>query len=204
MRREPPKIDPARTSLLVVDMQKGFLEPDGVMFLAEGRTIIPAVDSAVALCRSVGIQVIWTRMSHEGMVQSAYPELFPQHFFPDGSPRLNRGTRDFEIVEALRPAPDDVVIDKLTYSSFGRTGLEALLRRAGRNTVIVVGIATNVCVESTAREAFALGFRVIVLSDAVATGNAEVHKASLKTLGLAFGWVVSSAQLRECLAAGRG
>jgi nicotinamidase-related amidase len=200
MKREPPPIDPARTTLLVVDMQRGFLEPDGVMFLPAGVAIIPAVDSVVDVCRGAGIQVIWTRMSHEGMVRSAYPELFPQHFQADGSPKLRRGVKDFEIVESLQPAATDMIIDKLTYSSFGRTGLEGLLRDAGRDTVIVVGIATNVCVESTAREAFALGFRVIVISDAVTTGNAEAHKASLKTLSLAFGWVITGEQLRDCLA----
>lgn len=199
MKREPPPIDPARSSLVVVDMQKAFLEADGVMFVPQAREIIPAVRSTVEFCRAQGIEIVWTRMSHEGMACGAYPELFPGHFLADGTPRLCRGSRDFEIVDELQPALHDVIIDKLTYSSFGRTDLESILRRDGRDTVIIVGIATNVCVESTAREAFALGFRVVVLSDAVATGNAEAHAASLKTLSLAFGWVITTAQLRECI-----
>lgn len=199
MKREPPHIDPTRSSLVIVDMQKAFLEPDGVMFVPQARAIVPAVRSTVEFCRAQGIEIVWTRMSHEGMACGAYPELFPGHFLDDGTPRLCRGSRGFEIVDELEPAPGEVLINKLTYSSFGRTNLESILRRDGRDTVIIAGIATNVCVESTAREAFALGFRVVVLSDAVSTGNAEAHAASLRTLSLAFGWVITTSQLRECM-----
>jgi len=200
MKREPPHIDPTQSSLVIVDMQKAFLEADGVMFVPQARAIVPVVRSTAEFCRAQGMEIVWTRMSHEGMACGAYPELFPGHFLDDGTPRLCRGTRDFEIVDELQPAPHDVLIDKLTYSSFGRTDLESILRRDGRDTVVIAGIATNVCVVSTAREAFALGFRVVVLSDAAATGNTEAHTASLKTISLAFGWVITAAQLRECVA----
>ncbi len=202
MRREPPAITPERTALLVVDMQRAFLDACGVMFLPEAVDIMPVVAGVVARCRATGVRVVWTRMSHDGSVGGAYRELFPQHFLFDGSPKLGRNSGDYQIAPDLDPHPEDLYVDKTSYSAFRDTGLEARLRVDGCDTTVICGIATNVCCESTARDAFALGFRVIVLSDATASGSREAHQASLRTLGLAFGWVMSSTELFRALDAG--
>lgn len=202
MRREPPAITPERTALLVVDMQRAFLDACGVMFLPEAVDIMPVVAGVVARCRATGVRVVWTRMSHDGPVGGAYRELFPQHFLSDGSPKLGRNSGDYQIAPDLDPHPEDLYVDKTSYSAFRGTGLEARLRVDGCDTTVICGIATNVCCESTARDAFALGFRVIVLSDATASGSREAHQASLRTLGLAFGWVISSTELFRALDAG--
>lgn len=169
------------------------------MFFPEGREILPAIDSIVRFCRAEGIQVVWTRMSHDGMTDGPYPQLFPQHFFPDGTPKLRMGTQDFEVASELSPASGEFMVDKTTYSAFPGTGLHERLRGAGRDTLVLTGMATNVCVDSTAREAFTLGYRVIVLSDATMAGNLEAHNVCLKTLGLAFGWVVTSEEFRRAV-----
>jgi len=200
--RAKPIIDPQSAALIVVDMQSAFLDPAGVMYLEAGRSIVPVVASIAVFCRDKGMLVVWTRMSHEYMRGGAYPQLFPQHFHADGTPKLKRGTPGFEIPPALGAIPGDVFVDKFKYSGFAGTNLASILRQAGRDTVIVCGIATNVCCESTARAAFSLDFRVAVLSDATSTGNAEAHAASLKTVGLAFGYVLSFSELRECLSRG--
>ena len=140
--------------------------------------------------------IVWTRMSHDLMRPGMYPEMFPQHFHPDGSPMLRRERTRYRVHPARFRARRRVV-DKSAYSAFDGTDLESILRDKGRDTVVIVGISTNVCCESTARDAFARGFRVITLSDATATGSAEVQAASLKTLGLAFGYVMSSEDLRR-------
>ena len=197
LRRTPPTIDPEHTALVVVDMQRVFLEPAGVMYLPEARQIIPQVIEVVQDCRAAGMTIVWTRMSHEGTVGGAYRELFPQHFNADGSPILRRDACDYQILDELDPRPEDVYVDKTTYSAFTHGDLAERLRSASCDTTVICGIATNVCCESTARDAFALGFRVIVLSDATATGSSEAQEASLRTLGLAFGWVISGNDLRE-------
>ena len=197
-----PTIDPPRMALLVIDMQEAFLEPSGVMYLPQGAAIVPSVARVAAFCRAAGMTVVWTRMSHERMRQGIYPELFPQHFNADGSPKLTRDTPGYQIHADLGAVSGDVFVDKFAYSAFDGTELEAVLRRAGCDTVVIAGIATNVCCESTARDAFAHGFRVITLSDATATGNEEVQVASLKTLGLAFGYVVSSEELHVRVSGG--
>lgn len=199
LRREPPQIDPKAAALIVVDMQRAFLDPCGVMFVPGARDILPRVAKVVRMCRAAGVIVVWTRMSHDGPVGGGYCELFPQHFEPDGTPLLRCNTWDHEILPELGPRPEDLVVDKTTYSAFHGTDLEKQLRARGCDTVIICGIATNVCCESTARDAFALGFRVIVVSDATAAGNIEAHEASLRTLSLAFGWVIGSAELENLL-----
>jgi ureidoacrylate peracid hydrolase len=195
--RTPPTLDPARLALLVIDMQEAFLELSGLMYLRQGAVIMTSVARVVRFCRAAGMTIVWTRMSHELMRQGMYPELFPQHFNADGSPILTRETPGYRVHPALGSEPGDVFVDKSAYSAFEGTGLESILRDKGRDTVVIVGIATNVCCDSTARDAFARGFRVITLSDATATGSAEVQAASLKTLGLAFGYVMSSEDLRR-------
>jgi len=197
--RTPVSIAPRSSALVVVDMQRTFLEPGGAMFVEAAEAVIPVVAATAAICRESGMLVVWTRMSHEFMRGGGYPEMFPQHFEADGTPKLRRGIPGFELHPALGAAPTDIFIDKFKYSAFAGTNLSSILRQAGRDTVVVAGIATNVCCESTARAAFAEDFRVAMLSDATATGNAEAHTAALKTVGLAFGCVLSLAQLKGLL-----
>lgn len=199
IHRSMPPIVPTRSALVVVDMQRAFLESTGVMYLPEAVAIVPVVRHVVDECRRAGMVVVWTRMSHEGVVGGSYCELFPQHFHADGSPILRCAGPGYEVLPELGPVPNDIFVDKTTYSAFAGTDLARRLQDLGRDTTVICGIATNVCCESTARDAFTLGFRVIVLSDATATGSREAHEASLRTLGLAFGWVVSSEELVRAL-----
>ncbi|NLE74907.1 MAG: cysteine hydrolase [Actinobacteria bacterium] len=199
LRRKPPVIRPEHTALLVVDMQKAFLEPSGVMYLPQAVEIVSQVAQVARDCRAAGVKIVWTRMSHEGLVGGAYRELFPQHFNSDGSPLLRRDTRDYQILDELDPRPEDLYVDKTRYSAFLEGDLAERLRAAACDTTVICGIATNVCCESTARDAFSLGFRLIVLSDVMATGSRKAHEATLKTLRLAFGWVMTGDQLRKAL-----
>ena len=116
--RTLPTIDPAKTVLLVIDMQDAFLEPSGVMYLPQGAAIVPTVARAVAFCRAAGMTIVWTRMSHERMQKGIYPELFPQHFNPDGSPKLTRDAPGYQI----------------------HAGLGAVARRCTRRQVRVFGV----------------------------------------------------------------
>lgn len=201
LKRNPPTIHPAEAALLVIDMQKAFLDPAGVMYLPQAAEIIPTVARAVELCRAAGMAIVWTRMSHDALPGASYCELFPQHFNENGSPLLTCNTPDYEIPPELGPQSSDIYVDKTAYSAFRGTDLEERLRGLGCDTTVICGIATNVCCESTARDAFALGFRVIVLSDATAAGSRQAHEASLRTLALAFGWVLTTDELLSAMLA---
>ena len=91
-----------------------------------------------------------------------------------------------------RPASDDIVISKFRYSGFYRTQLENILRRLGRDTVAIMGVATNVCCDSTARDGGMRDFKVIFLSDCNAAASAEEHEAALKNFSKHFGIVMDS------------
>ena len=163
MRREPPAITPERTALLVVDMQRAFLDACGVMFLPEAVDIMPVVAGVVARCRATGVRVVWTRMSHDGSVGGAYRELFPQHFLFDDRPSWAQ-QRDYQIAPDLDPHPEDCTSTRPATPPSGIRASRPGYGVDGCDTTVICGIATDVCCESTARDAFALGFRVIVLS----------------------------------------
>jgi ureidoacrylate peracid hydrolase len=195
------EIDPARTALLVIDMQNDFVKPEG-FFAGAGHdvsTCQAAVDRTKWLLdelRPLGIPVFWSRSINPEQPRYKLPPLrfrAPRES-PDFVERVG-GTNVFkpdswgaQIVDDLVPAPEDVVIDKPRYNFFYRTPLEDLLRERGLDTLVVTGVTTNCCVESTSRDAFMRGFHVLVVSDCVAAfGNEmDLHEASLRNLSLFF------------------
>ena len=201
--RESIKVDAERTALLVIDMQNAFLDPEGILYMPSAEAMIPRLMGVVDTCREAGVPVIWVRLSHEFMGTTIYRELWPDHFEDDGQPKLRRGSRDFELHKDLKVLPGELVVDKFKYTAFTGTNLETILRHLGRDTVIIVGLATNACCESTARDAFFRDFRVIVVSDANATLNDEMQKASLDNIAMLFGYVLTADELRQALGAGR-
>ena len=199
-KKDSPKfeIDPKSSALLVIDMQNAFLS-SGPFELPGGLKIVPGIKDLILRCRQLGILVAFTRVYHDDMDEGVYPNLFPDHFDKEGKPRLTRSSPIFQIVSELAPTINDLIIDKGRYSAFYQTELEAILRKKGIGTLFIVGLATNVCCESTARDAFFRNFRVIVLSDLNVTYSKEAHEASLENIRNCFGFVVESSELRKML-----
>jgi nicotinamidase-related amidase len=193
------RIDPERTALLVIDMQNAFLHPEGILHMPTAEAMIPRLQSVVDDCREAKIRVVWVRLSHEFMGTTIYGELWPDHFDEAGTPKLRRGSFDFEIHRDLKVLPEELIVDKFKYTAFTGTNLETILRQYQCDTVIIVGLATNACCESTARDAFFRDFRVIMVSDANATLNDEMQKAALDNISMLFGYVLTSTELREAL-----
>ena len=210
------EIDPARTALLVVDMQNDFVKRDG-FFAGAGHdvsTCQAAVDRTKWLIdqlRPLGIPVFWSRSINP---EQPHYKLPPLRFrAPRDSDRFQEsvgGTNVFapdswgaQIVDDLQPAPEDVVIDKPRYNFFYRTPLEDELRSRGIDTLVVTGVTTNCCVESTSRDAFMRGFHVLVASDGVAAfGNEmDLHEASLRNLSLFFAVIAPAEEVAEELRA---
>ncbi len=205
----PIQIEVARTALVIIDMQRDFLEPGGfgaalgndVSLLAAAIEPIRAVLQAA---RQRGMLVIHTREGHRPDLSDA-PPLKVERGDPAtriGAPGpmgriLVRGEPGHDIIPQLYPATGEPVIDKPGKGAFYQTDLELMLKNRGIDTLLVCGVTTEVCVNTTIREANDRGFRCIALSDGCASYFPEFHVAGLamiKAQGGIFGWVSDSAK----------
>jgi len=208
----PPGIEPAHTALLVIDMQAYFLDPSsplsracesqvpGVLddYHARGRDIVqPNLTRLLSAFREHGMAVLYTTVASERSDggdlsrvlrlrnQSAQELQLPPYIPPRGDPWA-------AIVPALEPQEDEVVVNKTTYGAFVSTGLESTLRNLGITTVVIGGVVTNVCVETTARDACDRGFEVVVIDDACAAFSPQAHDATMLALQGPFAAVVGT------------
>jgi ureidoacrylate peracid hydrolase len=195
----------SNTALIIVDMQNGFCHEDGFMNKigldwTTSRDAIGPVNRLATAMRAKGRPVFYTRytLNADYSDSGLLPEIYPQIVEVKG---MVRDTWDAEIVDELAPEPGDRVVDKTRYSAFYGTDLEEQLRGLGVDTVIVCGVTTNVCVESTVRDAFFRDIRVVVPEDATAAVSPELHEGSLNDFRYAFGPVVTVAELEQAIGA---
>ena len=187
-------------ALLLVDMQNGFCKPDGSFAkMTAGRGLsIELCEKAVAGCqrlleaaRMSDIPIVFTRYVYHhdyvdgGVLLEKYPEMKEI-----GS--LAEGSWDAEIVDELTPRANEFVIDKSRYSSFYGTRLEPILNGLDVTSLVVGGVTTNVCVETTVRDASQRDYHVFVVSDATGELNQARHDNALEIMAYGFGWVVGS------------
>jgi nicotinamidase-related amidase len=200
-------LDLERTALIIIDMQRDFLEPGGF-----GETLgndVSQLAAAVGPCRAVldaarriAMLVIHTREGHRPDLSDAPPAKVER-----GAPSLRigapgpmgrilvRGEPGHDIIAALYPAAGEPVIDKPGKGAFYQTELELMLRNRGIENLLVAGVTTEVCVNTTVREANDRGYRCVVLADCCASYFPHFHEAGLamiKAQGGIFGWVSSS------------
>jgi len=219
----PLTLDLERTALIVVDMQNAFASPGGMLDLA-GLDIGPARDviaNARMVCeaaRGARIQVVYLTigyppdLSTAGGPDSPNPRKELALCLMRERPELRGklltfGTWDFQIVEELAPLAGDVVIVKSRYSGFFATNLDSMLRSRGVRNLLMVGIASNVCVESTLRDAYFLEYWPVMVADAtMAAGPAEIQRATVYNVRTFFGWVAASEDVATALreSAGKG
>ena len=192
-------------ALLVVDMQNGFCHRDG-SFAQLGldiRMLTSAIDGCrrlAAAAREADIPVIFTRYVYRPDYRDGgvlVHELLPA-IAEVGS--LVAGTWDAEIVDELRPEASDFVVDKNRYSAFYGTGLEPILTSLGATSLVVCGVTTNMCVETSARDAMQRDYRVFVVRDATGEVDQERHDHALYTLNFGFGRVVAVDDVRNAWA----
>ena len=186
-------------ALLVIDMQNGFVHPKGSfgklsMDVPNHRKVIPAIQQLIATFDKKKLPVFFTRLawksyySNCGRLLDKLPVLKDMEGFVEGS-------WDADIVDELKPAEHHVIINKTRNSAFWKTDLEQRLRESDVEQVIVSGVGTNVCIESTVRDAFTNDFYTLVISDATATLTEEAYQASLKSMA----WFGDSATVKEVL-----
>ena len=212
----PQLIDFSRTALVIIDMQRDFLEPGGFGAalgndVSRLRAAVAPLRAVLTAARHAGILVIHTREGHRPDLSDA-PPLKVERGDPAlriGAPGpmgriLIRGEPGHDIIPELYPIKGEPVIDKPGKGAFCQTDLELMLRNRGIETLLVCGVTTEVCVNTTVREANDRGFRCIVISDCCASYFPAFHEAGLamiKAQGGIFGWVSSSQPLLNTLAA---
>ena len=191
---------PERTALVNVDMQNCFVEGSPIS-APDGLAVLDRINRFAAVCRTAGILVIHTShvLRPDGSNIGVLGEMAPP--VKDGI--VNKGAESAALHKGLVVDARDILLDKPRFGAFHSTDLELILRTRGIDTVIISGIATNVCCETTAREAMVRDFHVFFLSDGTATcgmGNAsaaELQKATLATLGFLFAQVLTVDEMMQ-------
>ena len=214
---EPIEVDFPRSAMLVVDMQNAFVKKGGTLDLAgvdisDAARVVSVIRNLLHAARSAGISVVHLQVGYKADLSDAGGPRSPNYYKetamhlmcarPDLKGKLlTEGSWDFAIVDELAPHPGDLVITKSRYSGFAGTTLDAQLRVRGIQYLFFAGIATNVCVESTLRDAYFLDYWPILLRDAtMAAGGQSAYEASIFNVESFFGWTLTSAQLQSALA----
>ncbi|MEE2733091.1 MAG: cysteine hydrolase [Pseudomonadota bacterium] len=218
IKAEPESIELewARTALVIIDMQRDFIEPGGFGSslgndVSKLRRAIVPCQGLLAVARAQGLMVIHTREGHRADLSDAHPaKVMRGHpatrIGADGPMGriLIRGEPGHDIIPELYPVAGEVVIDKPGKGAFYQTDLELLLTTHGITTLLVCGVTTEVCVHTTIREGNDRGYRCVAVSDCCASYFDEFHQTGLRMIkaqGGIFGWVTDSAAIIETITA---
>lgn len=191
-----------KTALVVIDLQNAFMLPGMPVEVPAAREIVPNVNALATATRAAGGKVVWIKMCLEGQSEA-------WRVFFDGDPRratlseLTPGARGFELYAGLDVQPEDAILNKRRFSAFiqGSSDVDRHLRSAGIDTVVIVGTLTNICCESSARDAMMLNYRLVFVSDANAALSDAEHNATLTSILRVFGDVASTNDVIALLSA---
>ena len=209
LRRRPTlfahqHIPAKKSALVVVDMQNYFVAPGHPNETPAAREIVANINRMAAEMRAAGGTVVWVQTSSAHALER-WANHHRHHLSEAAVQRrlagLAEGSEGYELYRSLDARPEDVYVRKTTYSAMIRDSstLEEEIRRRGIESLLIAGTSTNVCCESTARDAMLLDYRVIVLSDGTAAATLEEHVASLNALALFFADVMSVDEAAERL-----
>jgi ureidoacrylate peracid hydrolase len=194
-------IDPAKTALVVVDMQNAFmLEGVAHALCPMAKHIVPNINRLAEAVRATGGTVVWIKTTFTPDVLKSWSVYYEMVSPESGAKRIEALTADskgHELWSALDVRKDDLVVEKNRFSAFiqGSSNLGEDLRARGIDTVLITGTVTNVCCESTARDAMMLNFRTIMVTDGNAAVTDDDHNASLASFYLTFGDIMSTERL---------
>jgi ureidoacrylate peracid hydrolase len=208
-RPEPVEVDPSKSAVVVVDMQNAFTSKNGMLDIAGADVsgaprVVRVIGHVLSAARRGGMPIVYLQMGYKADLSDSGGPESPNWHKELGIRMMNcrpelkgtlvtEGTWDFAIVDELAPQAGDIVIVKTRYSGFARTALDAELKGRGIRYLFFTGIATNVCVESTLRDAFFLDYWPILITDAtMAAGPPTMQEATLFNIESYFGWTIPS------------
>jgi ureidoacrylate peracid hydrolase len=202
-------VDLSKSAVVVVDMQNAFASKHGMLDIAGADLsgapgVVRVIGRVLSAARGHGMPVVYLQMGYKADLSDSGGPQSPNWYKELGIRMMNcrpelkgklvtEGTWDFAIVDELAPQPSDIVIVKKRYSGFARTSLDSQLQARGIRYLFFTGIATNVCVESTLRDAFFLDYWPILITDAtMAAGPPGMQEATLFNIESYFGWTIPS------------
>jgi ureidoacrylate peracid hydrolase len=215
---EPVEVELDRSAIVVVDMQNAFASKGSTLDIAgldlsDAAGVVRAIGQVIAAGRTAGVPIVFLQMGYKPDLSNAggtrspnYHKELAMHLM-NSKPELKgqlltEGSWDFAVVDELAPMPSDIVITKTRYSGFSGTTLDAQLCVRGIQYLFFAGIATNVCVESTLRDAYFLDYWPILLADGtMPAGGRSAYEATMFNVESFFGWTVGSDELLACLGA---
>ena len=181
-------LDAKKTALVVIDLQDGFMDPQYPTAVAEAPGIVPNVNRLAAALRDKGGTVVWVYMTFDESSVRTWSTFMTEF----ATPQMRAGLMDSmgtgrpgtKLWHALDLRPEDPIVAKKRFSAFipGSSDIDALLKSRGIDTLLIAGTLTNVCCESTARDASMMNYRTVFLSDGTAAPNDELHNATLTAL----------------------
>lgn len=200
------KLAPGKTALLVVDMQRAFLDPGEAMEVPAARDIVPQIRTLLDLFRGRGLPVLFTEFTYSEHVPVLVGLLHPEHRraapgarrgfgLPSSSCLL--GEANVRVVPELAPQADEAVITKHYYDGFNGTALDQSLRARGVTHLLLTGTMTDICVLATVIGGMNREYRMTVVEDATATLWPEIQRATLDIIGRAYGRVLTAKQVAE-------
>ena len=198
-------LDPKRTALVVVDLQNAFMDDEvGHAVCPAARDIVPNVNRLAAATRASGGAVVWIKNTFDETCLTEW-SVMQDMSTPQGRAKraaaMSENTKGHELWPTLDVRPEDAIVKKYRFSAFlpGASDLPNILRARGIDTVLITGTVTNVCCESSARDAMMSNFRVVMVSDGNAAMTQAEHEASLTAFYLTVGDVMDTDMLVSCL-----
>jgi len=170
-----------KIAIVVIDMLNDFVT--GSLKCKRAPRIIPNIQRLLSFARKKGMPVIYTNDTHLPSIDEEF-ELWPQHAVA--------GTKGAEVIEELKPNKDDYVIQKRRYSAFFETYLDLLLRELKVDTLVLVGLVTNVCIQNTAADAFFREYQIIVPENCVEAISEEVQKTAIEYMKTIYGCKITN------------
>jgi biuret amidohydrolase len=199
-------LEPGRTALVVVDMQRGFLDPGEAMEVPPARETVGAIQALLQLFRTRRMPVVFTEFVYSESAPLLVGRLHPEH-----QPAKPRGARGFglpsssclegtpspDTVPDLAPRPGELVVRKRGYDAFAGTPLDGVLRARNVTSLVVAGTMTDICVLATVIGAFHREYRVTVVEDGVSTLWPEIQRAALDIIGRAYGRIATTKEISD-------
>lgn len=200
LRSLKERCDPRLAALLVVDVQNDFVSPEGSAGkrgedVSAALAMMPNLLALIEAARRVALTIVYIRTTHSEWTDT--PSWIYRSSQKSGLSTCREGTWGAEFYEGISPRPSERVVIKHRYSAFINTDLNTILRARGIQSVLVCGVATNVCVETSARDAYMFDYYVTVIDDCSAAYDAKLHMTTLENVRRHFGLVASSAEIAE-------
>ena len=191
-------IDPKRAALVMIDMQKGFISPDSSLCVAGAQATVPACARALRAARSAGMAVFYVRRTYAADGSDVEPVRY-RTWLEGGRPLCLEGD-DPTLVDApdeLQPENGDRIIEKPRFSALFATDLDAILRKDGIDTLVLIGTTTPNCIRSTCYDALSLNYNVAIIEDCTSSRTPEVQRANIEDMAFIGAYVLDCATFCE-------